>query len=362
LRTRRLPILAVALVVAATAAACGGGGDSEDATPSTTVAPTTTTVPAPTTTTTVEATTTTPAPVPTFPLTGLPIDDPARAARPVLAVKIDNNARARPQVGLNQADIVFEELVERASRYVAVFQSRDSDPVGPVRSARTSDLNILANLGSMPLFANSGGNRGTMGLVHRAALVDVGHESASSGFFYRERSRRAPHNLFVKTSDLYTAAVPESKPPEAFFDYRQPGEGPPPTAEAITGVALDFDSNRSAFRWNPTTSSWDRELDGTPHVDDKDVLVSPTNVITLFVDYGRSPADPGSPEARTVGEGEAWVFVGGQLVRGAWNRPSPADRYQLLDTAGQPIKLLPGTTWIALPRDGRAELLPPGQA
>ena len=131
----------------------------------TTAAPTTArpTTAAPTThapTTTVAPTTTAPAPV-LYPLTGVPVPDPASyTARPALVVKIDNGVHSHPQSGLNQADIVFEEIVEgRVTRFGAVFNSMESDPVGNIRSGRTQDVDLFAGL-NHPIFAYSGGNAG----------------------------------------------------------------------------------------------------------------------------------------------------------------------------------------------------------
>ena len=135
-------------------AACGGGGKDSAAT---TEAPTTqlgtTVVVAPSSTTsTTAATTTTVKPVVVAPLTGLPVKNPKVLTRPALVVKIDNHKEARPQAGLNQADIVYEEIVEaQITRFFTIFHSLDASPVGPIRSARTTDVNLLNQL-NRPLF------------------------------------------------------------------------------------------------------------------------------------------------------------------------------------------------------------------
>ncbi|MFM8266061.1 MAG: DUF3048 domain-containing protein [Acidimicrobiia bacterium] len=124
-------LFAVSLVLAA----CGGGGsetDTTDEAPAATLAPATTAE---------STTTTTTLPPILAPLTGLAVD--AAITRPALIVKIDNHPKARPQWGLNQADIVFEENVEMLTRFAAVFHSSGSDPVGPVRSGRKQDVDLL---------------------------------------------------------------------------------------------------------------------------------------------------------------------------------------------------------------------------
>jgi hypothetical protein len=120
--------------------------------PTTTAAPSTTARP----TTTVAPTTTQP-PV-LYPLTGVPVEDPAAyTPRPALIVKIDNGVNSHPQTGLNQADLVYEEIVEGVTRFAAAFNSADSDPVGNIRSGRTQDVNLFASFND-PIFAYSGAN------------------------------------------------------------------------------------------------------------------------------------------------------------------------------------------------------------
>src|SRR5919109_5226405 len=154
---RRCAVAAVALSLLG--AACGGGGKKETA--SSTTQPPPPTGPAPT----VDAN--------ADPLTGLP-HDPAAPARAVLIVKIDNAPKARPQAGINDADVVVEEGVEGGvTRFATLFHSHDAPSVGPVRSARTTDLLFAQQLGR-PLFSYSGANAVFADLVRKAPLVDVG--------------------------------------------------------------------------------------------------------------------------------------------------------------------------------------------
>src|SRR3954470_10123278 len=145
-RTSIITVAALALV------ACGGGGGDSAATTAAvavtttpdTVGGATTVATAPSSSTSSSAASPTTIPAdPVMPLTGLPITDAAAAARVALVVKIDNHPDARPQSGLNQADIVFEENVEQLTRFAAVFQTNEPDPVGPIRSGRTQDVGLL---------------------------------------------------------------------------------------------------------------------------------------------------------------------------------------------------------------------------
>lgn len=345
-------VLALTLLVAA----CGGG-DGDDEAADTTAASTSTTAEATSTTTeSDDSTTTAPAEVgPVLPLTGLP----GEADRPALAVKIDNHPQnARPQVGLNQADLVMEEVVEgNLTRFVVVFHSQDADPVGPVRSARTQDVVLLAHLGK-PLFANSGGNAGTMSAVRSSPDLVNANVDAIPGAYYREGSPRfSPHNLFSNTSDIYASVSDLSGRPPQLFSFLAPDEGPPTWAEPTTGVAIAYGEINVDYAWDEAVGGWARTQSGTPHVDGDDVQVAPANVVVMETEYGRSAADPGSPEARVTGSGRAWVFTQGTVQTGTWERETPQDVATLTADSGEEMVLTPGTTWMALPRPGGATLI-----
>ncbi|HSL57842.1 MAG TPA: DUF3048 domain-containing protein, partial [Acidimicrobiales bacterium] len=208
-RPARRALVAVLVVAALIAASCGG--DDEEAAPVTTEAP-----PETTTSTTAPPTTTTTEPGPAAPLTGLPVDDEAVLARPALVLKIDNAPEARPQAGINQADVVYEELVEGISRLAAVFHSTDADPVGPVRSARQSDIDIVAGL-NRPMFGFSGANTGVLRAVRNAGNTIDASWDALPDLYARDRSRRAPHNLFTNTSQIYGRAPADAVAPLPLF-------------------------------------------------------------------------------------------------------------------------------------------------
>ena len=122
-------------------------------------------------------------------------------------------------------------------------------------------------------------------------------------------------------------------------------------------MELDFGDTMVEYRWDAAAEGWARSQNGTPHVDADDQLVAPTNVVVQFVSYGRSSADGRSPEAVLIGEGAAWVFTDGRVIVGTWERDSSTEATRYLDEAGELIALEPGSTWVALPRVGQAQLL-----
>ncbi len=286
---------------------------------------------------------------PTRRWSGLPGDE---ISRPALAIKIDNVSVARPQEGINQADVVYEELVEAGlTRLIAVFQTTGARSVGPIRSARTSDPGLLEGF-DRPLFAYSGANRGTRGEVAASELTDVGYDAASS-LYWRSTSRRAPHNLFSATDRLWGKYPERDEIPTAPFVFRTVLDGLHPSAEPVTGVFVDFGHAEIDYAWNG--EGWERTHNGDAHSDSDGIRVAPPNVVIQFTTYGTSSADSRSPEAQTVGSGEAWVFTDGHVVRGRWERPDKS-RPAALVADGRPIRLTPGPTWVALARAGTAEI------
>jgi hypothetical protein len=332
----------------------GSGGDAADTTAatSTTAAPDTT---APETTgpDTTAATTTTEPAGPVYPLTGLPVTDAAAAARPALVVKIDNNRAARPQSGLNEADIVFEEIVEVQTRFAAIFHSQVSDPVGPIRSGRTQDIDLLGSF-NKPLFTWSGGNRNVTRAIEASDLVSLSAQKNrvyQGGGFFRASDRRSPHNLYAQTTMLWTLAPADAGPPPQQFQYLGPDDEA--AGDPATGLAGDMDGLAITWTHDPATGRYARTSGGTVHTDaNGGTPVTTDNVVVMYVVYRPSPADRRSPEAQTIGSGTATVFTGGRTVQGTWTRSDRLSPVVLTTAAGDPILLTPGRTFVELARSG----------
>ena len=351
-----------------TAAACSGGSsgaapaDTSTATASTAVDPAPTTeAPTPTEApTTTEPATTTTVPAPTWPLTGLPAADEILALRPAIAVKLDNHKDARPHAGLNQADIVYEEIVEaQITRFFAIFHSTDAAPIGPVRSARNTDVDLLNQLGR-PLFIWSGGNRGVVEAIGQADAVSMAAGQDSS-LYYRdkERHRRAAieHTLLAYgTQDIWQHIVDGQRVPAAFFTYRSADQAV--EGDDMPMFQLDMRSVHVTWAWDAASATWQRTEYDAPHTDITGAPISTNNVIVQFIEYGISPVDARSPQGYTVGEGDALVFSEGKVILARWSRPSADAPATFTDAAGQPILLTPGRTWVELAESGVSTVAP----
>jgi hypothetical protein len=334
------PLVALALLVAA----CGGKATAtRQSEPAAHIEPSTED---PTTTTTAP-------PPPPAPLTGV-VGDPTTVTRPVLAVKIDNVKEAHPQSGINQADVVYEEMVENSStRLMALFQSTDAAPIGPIRSARPTDVHLFTPL-NRPLFAWSGANDFVRPQIEGANIVDVGNTPAVDQY-YRDRTRKAPHNLYIQGYlPMLASHQADAGSPPPLFAYRAPNEPLAAGARPVAGVHLEWGKlggNAPVdYAWDPNIGGWLRSQAGQPHVDTAGVQVAPPNVVIMFADY---VLDGENPVAQLVGQGTAWVLTAGQLIEGTWVKATDDSPAQLLDATGAPIKLTPGRTWVSIPPPGK---------
>lgn len=342
-RTLRVAGLAASGTLAITGlAACGG--HHRIATPPTT-----------TTSTTIPATTTTrPAPAPTAPLTGLPQSSAKQLQAPAVVVKIDNVDPARPQSGINNADIVYEEEVEGGlTRLAAIFQSHYPTVVGPVRSGRLTDEAIADDL-NHPVLAYSGTNAIFLPQLE-AQPVTSANDNDHPELFYRSGPNSAPHNLY--SSVLALAGVSSTHaPPLPLFHYRAPGtnfKGAGVTT--ATEISIGFPAASVAWQYSARGGGWFRFQNGTRDVDAGGQQLDASNVVVMFVNYFTSGWATGEggppapiPEGVLTGSGEAWFLSAGRMVKGTWSRPNLTTRATYLDSANHLIRLAPGRTWIEL--------------
>ncbi len=285
-------------------------------------------------------------PPPLCPLTGLPAPGGEIPDRPALAVKVENLPEARPQAGLNAADVVFEELVEGGiTRFVAVYQCSDAPRVGPVRSARTADPDILAQLGR-PILAYSGGAPNVVRVVEEADLIPI-DETRGGDAFERDPSRPAPHNLYGSTKALYRVAKAREGAPEPIFTYAEELEV---RSRRVSRVHLPFSSLYADVWW-----SWDRRLHAwvrahgdEPHVDEAGEPISAANVVVQVVEVVIGPHGGITPHLELTGSGRAYVLRDGRVIVGRWERPSLREPTRFLAKDGTEIPLAPGRTWVEL--------------
>lgn len=325
MRQRLRPALLVGLVVAlALVVGCAG--------------------PAPAPTVPARAPTTTKAapPAPASPLTGLPADPRA----PVFAVKVDNTAAGRPWDGIEFADVVYVEPVEGGlTRLLAVFSSRLPRSVGPVRSARESDVDVLSAYGQ-PALVYSGAAAEIADLVTGAPIVSTVPADAP-GAFRRNPGRAAPANLYVDLRRL-RAETPEAAPARGIgFRF---GPTPPGGAPAARRD-VRFGSARVGLTWDARARRFTVAMDGRTAVFGRGTPVQAATVIVQRVRTRDSAvtdaAGSVSPLAITVGQGAAEVLRDGRSFPARWSRASPTAPTRFV-AGGRDVALAPGPVWVVL--------------
>ncbi len=292
-----------------------------------------------------KVTTTTTKPPPVAPLTGLADPTGIAQTRSLVSIKIDNDTYiSRPQTGIDQADIVWDEVVEgEATRFLAMFQSQTPDVVGPVRSVRRTDPLIVWPYGG--IFAYSGGAKYAVDAISLAPVKRV-DESAAGSAMFRDSSRKPPHNLYAHPAQLFTlGGVPAPPPP--VFDYAKPSAVTP--GVRVVSVHLGFAGQWApTYTWEPGNGVWLRSTNAGPFVVKSGKQIAPQNVVVLSVVYAGGVGVIGA-EAQLVGRGPAKVFTNGREIDGAWVRAAKTDRIALIGADGKPILLTPGQTWVELP-------------
>ncbi|WP_131736793.1 DUF3048 domain-containing protein [Actinomadura roseirufa] len=284
----------------------------------------------------------------THPFTG----GPAGPRGPVLAVKIENTRPAMPQTGVSAADIVYVEQVEGGeTRLMAVFSSRLPKRVGPVRSARISDLHILPQFGG-PAFAFSGVQSKMKKYVRQAPVYDVSQEKAGSAYF-RAGTKPAPYNLYADPGALLRQAPRAAAPRDIGFRF-----GPAPAGGTpLRTFTATWPTTTMAFTWSAKDRRWLASWGGRPDLAAEGGRLGGRTIVVQYARTVRSQFHDflGSytPLIQTVGTGRALVLRDGRSYEARWSRPAEGRGTAYTTADGRPIAFAPGQVWVVLLNDGK---------
>ncbi|MGP0031973.1 MAG: DUF3048 domain-containing protein [Acidimicrobiales bacterium] len=287
------------------------------------------------------------------PLTGEPVPDHgAVPQRPALGVKVDNYPAARPQSGLDKADIVFEEPVEGGiTRYVAVFQCQNAALVGPVRSARNIDIGILGQLGN-PLEVHVGGIDPVIANLNASPIVNVDLGSYGS-IITNPPGRVAPYDTYSSTAQMWGTHPTMTTPPQPLFTYSKD----PPAGTPVSTIHIDFSQTSNVtWRYDPATKEFQRFYNAdVPDLLAEGVQNAAANVVVQYVQISYGPWLENSEGGLEVqadlypdASGPALVFRNGVEIGATWHRSTLASPTQFTTPAGALIPLQPGQTWVEL--------------
>ena len=271
---------------------------------------------------------------------------------PILAVKIDDTSLARPQIGIEEADVVYIEQVEGGlTRLAAIFSTSIPQNIGPIRSARISDIDILAQYGKV-IFAFSGAQRAMLTVISNSNLWDYGAQRSSPVIYTRDETRRSPYDMVLR-GDLLLAKVQGDERDVAFsksvgWSFGQAPEG----GVAIDSVALRWPASKYEATWSNSEKRWLLSNSGVANFAASGKQLGPTTFVIQNVQMSDSifRGSDGSytPLSETVGAGTGYILRDGRSFKANWSRPSAevGTTWTLAD--GSEIKFARGSVWVAL--------------
>jgi len=284
-----------------------------------------------------------------WPLTGLPAPSPEAITVRVVAVAIANSSAARPQTGLDKADIVYEIAAQGSStRFDALFQSQTPSTAGPVSSAWPSDVLVVPQY--LSLFAHVGADANVQTQLKNRSLVDDMDQLLISSPYRRDSSRTAPNDLFVSLSKLRQAAI-VNRGYEATTTVTGPAFASTsvPATPSVSVLTVPFSSaNRVTWTYDPAARTYRRAINGKAHVDrSSKQAITARNVVVLWAltqTYPASDVASQVVDAQLTGTGRMTVFRDGQRFDGTWTASATAAPV-LHDSAGKVVPLAVGNTW-----------------
>lgn len=282
------------------------------------------------------------------PLTG-ELVDPAVAEKRVLAVVIENSPEARPQSGYSDADVVYETLAEGGiTRTLALFQSKDSKEIGPVRSARDYFIEWLSEYNG--IFAHVGGSAVALGVINRDKIPDL-NQFYNGSYFWRSNDRYAPHNVYTTTEKLYAAAAANklavTGAPKPFSFKKDAEEASRPATGKVT-VNFSGPLFQVVYTYDPKTNTYARAVAGVAakdaktgvQVTAKNVIVEYTSVVPYINDEGAQGVHIGTAAGKGV------FFQDGVATEISWTKSSRGSRTIYKDISGKEVQFNRGQTWI----------------
>ena len=271
----------------------------------------------------------------------------------MLAVKIDNTPAARPRIGLDVADVVYVEPVEGGlTRLLAVFSRKLPPEVGPVRSGRESDVDLVANYGKVAL-AFSGSSEYTKRILDAGRQVNLSYDQSARGY-HRDRSRPAPYNVIGSPTVLLARAGGSVRPADIGFRYGPAATGGTPA----TSVAARWPSSKVTLTWNAKRKQYLVTTDGRPDVSPSGRQYGAGTIVVQYVathkSSNRDVNGQPTPVVDVVGSGKAVVLRDGTSWQGVWSRKGLTAPTSF--TVGtQPLTFNPkGPVWVLLVAPGQA--------
>lgn len=267
---------------------------------------------------------------------------------PIIVVKIDDTPDAHPQVGIDKADLIYIEQVEGGLvRLAAIFSTQIPDQIGPVRSARISDIELMSQFGKVAFFY-SGAQSKFLPVIKAANLFDIGAEHESPKLYGRDPNRNAPYDMILSGQEAKKriSELDVAKASNIAWSFgKLSNEG-----NSIIAAKVKWPASNYTAKWNG--KSWDLYQNGNLDITSDGIQISPTtfiiqNVVITDSIY-KDKLGGITPLSITVGEGTGWVLRDGVAIKATWNRPDSTSGTTWSDVNGKEIKFAAGQIWVAL--------------
>jgi len=281
--------------------------------------------------------------------------DPDKATRHPLAIMIENQTQARPQVGLNQASIIYEAITEGGiTRFMAVYGPYDAEKIGPVRSARTYFIDWLSEFNAF--YGHCGGNFDALEKIKKENILDLDQFALGQKAYWREpeAGKAIEHTMYTSTEKLYQAAKEKNWPTKGDFralEFKEPLEKALRPAGQIITIPFSSVSYEVSWEYDSDSNSYLRTMAGVPHKDKASgEQLSAFNLIIQQMERWESPTEINEPgwAMKTIGSDKVKVFVQGKEIQGTWKKTDRTSRTIFYDDQGKEISFIPGQFWIEI--------------
>ena len=282
------------------------------------------------------------------PIDGSMIDTEADKTKPVTMIMLENSTDARPQSGLKDAQIVYEAIAEGGiTRFLAVYQQTKPLLIGPVRSIRPYYLDWAAPYNGA--IAHVGGSAEALQQVRNGTFRDI-DQFFNANAYWRVSDRRAPHNVYTSFEMLDALQASKGYPSSAPKGMLR-GDTQPASPASVTHVDVHISSRTydSSYDYDSASNSFKRSQNGAPHTDREKGQISPRVVVVIKAPTATErQKDTWRTVINTIGSGNATIFQDGTAIEAIWTKTSREEQFTFSNTAGEPIALTRGQTWITV--------------
>lgn len=285
------------------------------------------------------------------------VSDQVATTKPITAIMIGNSPDARPQSGLKDAELVFEAIAEGGiTRFLCLYQTNKPQLIGPVRSLREYYVDWLTPFNAS--VAHVGGSREALNIVRNGRYRDI-DQFFNGQFYWRASDRYAPHNVYTSFAKLDTLNAQRGYlNSEITMFKRQIFKSPAQLTQSKTTPQLPAAQNINfkisgplynvAYRYDPTTNQYRRQVGGRDHLDREKGQIAPNAVIAISTDMQHILEDGYRERITTIGQDKAYIFQNGQVIEGTWKKADRQQQIHFYDNQQQEIAINSGQVWISV--------------